>query len=360
MTAWLRKNRLLVLMVVVPTILGIVYYSLIAPDIYVSESRFVVRSAQHSSQSGLSLLFANHSPDDANSIHDYIMSRDALRELDQQHSLRAAYVRRGADVFDSFPGLSWDKSFEELYRYYGKHVGVEIDPVSSISVLSVRAFTPRDAYDINSLLLDMSERLVNKLNERSRQDLIRFADDEVKLASDKAKEASLALLDYRSRKSVFQPDQQAQLQLLSVSKLQEELISTEAELAQVQKISPNNPQISALEGRADALRASIASEASKVTSASGSLSARAPDFERLTLESTFADKQLGVALAELEAARTEARQKQIYLERVVQPGLPDKAMQPRRIRSSITVFLLAVIVWAMTRLLIASVREHAD
>jgi capsular polysaccharide transport system permease protein len=332
----------------------------IAPDIYVSESRFVVRSAQQSSQSGLSMLFQNHSPDDANSIHDYIMSRDALRELDQQHSLRAAYARRGAAVFDSFPGLSWDRSFEELYRYYGKHVAVDIDPVSSISVLSVRAFTAKDAYEINSLLLDMSERLVNKLNERIRQDLISFADDEVKLASDKAKEASLALLDYRSKKSVFQPDQQATLQLASVSKLQEELISTEAEVAQVQKISPNNPQISALNSRAEALRASIASEASKVTSATGSLSARAPDFERITLESSFADKQLGVALAELEAARTEARQKQIYLERVVQPGFPDKATQPRRIRSSITVCLLAAIVWAMTQLLIASVREHAD
>ena len=360
MTVWRKGYGLFVLMVVVPTFLGIVYYSLIAPDIYVSESRFVIRSAQHGPQSGLSLLFQNRSPDDANSIHDYVMSRDALRELDQQHSLRAAYARRGADFFDSFPGLSWDKSFEELYRYYGKRVGVEIDPESSISVLRVQAFTPRDAYEINSLLLDMSERLVNKLNERSRQDLIRFADDEVKLASDKAKEASLALMDYRSRKSVFQPDQQATLQLASLSKLQEELISTEAELAQLQRISPNNPQISPLNSRADALRASIASEAAKVTSASGSLSARAPDFERLTLESTFADKQLGVALAELDAARTEARQKQIYLERVVQPGLPDKAMQPRRIRSSITVFLLAVIVWAMTRLLIASVREHAD
>jgi capsular polysaccharide transport system permease protein len=360
MTAWLRENPLFALIVIVPTILGVLYYSLIAPDIYVSESRFVIRSAQHSPQSGLSLLFQNHSQDEANSIHDYMLSRDALRELDRQHSLRTAYARRGADVFDSFPGLNWDRSFEQLYRYYGRHVSVEIDPVSSISVLNVSAFSAQDAYQINSLLLEMSERLVNKLNERSRQDLIRFADDEVKLASDKAKDASLALFDYRSRKSVFQPDQQAQLQLISVSKLQEELISTEAEIAQLQKISPNNPQISPLNSRAEALRASIASEASKVTSANNSLSARAPDFERLTLESTFADKQLGVALAELEAARTEARQKQVYLERVVQPGVPDKAMQPRRIRSSITVFLLALIVWAMTRLLIASVREHAD
>jgi capsular polysaccharide transport system permease protein len=360
MIAWLKKNPMFVLLVIVPTILGTIYYGLIASDIYTSESRFVVRSALQSSQTGLSLLFQNRSSDDANSVHDYILSRDAMRELDRRHPLRAAFARRGLDVLESFPGLNWDRSFEQLYRYYGRHVTVEIDPVSSISVLSVQAFSAQDAYEINSLLLDMSEQLVNRLNERSRQDLIRFADEEVKLASDKAKEASLALLDYRSRKSVFQPEQQATLQLASVSKLQEELVSTEAELAQLRKISPNNPQISALTSRTEALQNAIAAEASKVTSANGSLSARAPDFERLTLESTFADKQLGVALAELEAARTEARQKQIYLERVVQPGLSDKSLQPRRIRSSITVLLMSIILWAMMRLMIASVREHAD
>lgn len=360
MIAWLRKNPLFILIVVAPTVLGVAYYGLIATDIYTSESRFVIRSAQQSSQAGLSLLFQNRSTDDANAIHDYILSRDAMRELDHAHPLRSTFARRGADVLNSFPGLNWDHSFERLYRYYGNHVAVEIDPTSSISVLTVQAFSAQDAYEINRLLLDMSEQLVNRLNERSREDLIRFADEEVKLASAKARDASLALLDYRSKKSVFQPEQQATLQLTSVSKLQDELVSTEAQLAQLQKISPSNPQITALDGRADALRKAIVSEASKVTSASGSLSARSPDFERLTLESTFADKQLGVALAELETARTEARQKQIYLERVVQPGLPDKSLEPRRIRSSITVLLMSIILWAMLRLLIASVREHAD
>lgn len=224
----------------------------------------------------------------------------------------------------------------------------------------MKAYTAQDAYQINSQLLEMSERLVNTLNDRSRQDLIRFADNEVKLASEKAKEASLALLSYRSSQSVFAPDEQAALQLTGVARLQEQLISTEADLAQLGKLSPNNPQITALESRAESLRQSIATEAAKVTSAHGSFSARSPDFERLTLESAFADKQLGVALAELEAARSQAQQKQLYLERVVQPDIPDKAMEPRRTRSAFTVFMLGLIGWGVVRLLIASIREHAD
>jgi capsular polysaccharide transport system permease protein len=366
MNPWLRRHWLFVLMVVAPTLGAIVYYGLVASDVYVSESRFLVRSPQHQAPSGLvgeilqTTGLSPHSQDDTYSVRDYILSRDALKELDEKLHLRQSFSNREIDPIDRFPGLGWNRSFEKLYLYYGKHVGVEYDPVSSISVLTVRAFTATDAYRINESLLEMSERLVNTLNDRSRRDLISFADNEVKIASDKAKDASLALLTYRSTHEVFEPDKQAALQLEGVAKIEQELVTTEAEVAQLKKLSPDNPQIRALNSRAESLRAAIASEASKVTSARGSFSARAPDFERLALDVEFADKQLGVALASLESARAEALQKQLYLETLVQPNLPDKAMEPKRIRTMFTVFIMSLVGWAVASILIASVREHAD
>jgi capsular polysaccharide transport system permease protein len=366
MKTWLRRHFLFVLLVLAPTVGAILYYGLIASDVYVSESRFLVRSPQHQAPSGLvgqllqSTGLTPHSQDDTYSIRDYILSRDALKELDEKLGLRKSFSNPDVDLFDRFPGLGWSRSFEKFYLYYGKHVGVEYDPVSSISILTVRAFTAEDAYKISRSLLDMSERLVNTLNDRSRRDLISFADNEVKIASDKAKDASLALLSYRSSQAVFEPDKQAALQLEGVAKIQQELISTETELAQIKKLSPDNPQIGALTNRAATLRNAIISEASKVTSASGSFSARAPNFERLALDVEFADKQLGVALAELESARAEALQKQLYLETLVQPNLPDKAMEPKRFRSMTTFLIISLLGWAITSILIASVREHAD
>ncbi len=365
MASWLKKNVVLLLTVIVPTCVAIIYYGFIASDVFISESRFLVRSPQHPMQGGFvgELLQGSgisHSQDDAYSVHDYILSRDALRELDAKLGVRKAFTSNQVDPINRFPGLSWDKSFEEFYRYYGKHVGVEYDSASSISTLTVRAFTAQDSERINDQLLQMSERLVNTLNERSRQDLIRYAADEVKIATDKATAAALALFEYRSKHAVFEPDKQAAIQLESVAKIQEELISTEAQLAQVQKLSPNNPQIAGLESRADTLRHAIGMEAAKVTSAIGSFSAHAPDFERLTLETVFADKQLGVALADLETARSEAQRQQLYLERLIQPSLPDKAMEPRRVRSVLTVFLIGLIAWGVVSLLIAAIREHAD
>jgi capsular polysaccharide transport system permease protein len=366
MKTWLRRHFLFVLIVLLPTCCAVVYYGLIASDVYVSESRFLVRSPQHQAPSGLvgqllqSTGLTPHAQDDTYSVRDYILSRDALKELDQKLDMRKVYSNPDINLIDRFPGLWLNRSFERFYLYYGKHIGVEYDPVSSISILTVQAFTAADAYNINHALLDLSERLVNTLNDRSRRDLISFADNEVRIASDKAKDAAIALLTYRSSQAVFEPDKQAALQLEGVAKIQQELVATETALVQLKKLSPDNPQIGALTDRAAALRNAITSEASKVTSARGSFSARAPNFERLALDVEFADKQLGLALAGLESARAEALQKQLYLETLVQPSLPDKAMEPKRFRSMFTFLIISMVGWAIASILIASVREHAD
>ena len=72
------------------------------------------------------------------------------------------------------------------------------------------------------------------------------------------------------------------------------------------------------------------------------------------------DKQFASTLASLESARSEAERKQLYLERLVQPNLPDKALEPRRIRSIFMVFAVGLIAWGVVSLLVASVKEHTD
>lgn len=363
---WVRRNFVFLLTVVVPTAIAIVYYGLIASGVYISESRFVVRSPQKTPEaSGLlsNLLEGtgiSKSQDDTYLVHDFILSRDAVKELDAKIGIRKAFASHDVDWFDRFGRTSWSNSFEDFYLYYAKHVGVDYDTSSSITVLQVSAFTAENAQKINEELLEMSERLVNSLNDRSRQDLIQFAERDVALSEQKAQDASLALLAYRSKQAIFEPDKQASIQLEGVAKIQEELITTEAELAQLRKISPGNPQITGLESRAETLRAASRNETSKVTSGSASYSARAPEFERLALQLEFADKQLGVALAALESSRSEAARKQLYLERLVQPNLPDKAMEPRRARSIATVLLFGLLAWGVGSLVLAAIREHGE
>lgn len=359
-----RFNWIFLITVVVPTTIAVLYYGLIASDVYISESRFVVRSPQRQMQTGLSALLQgsgfSRSQDDTYSVHDFVLSRDALTELDQKLALRKAYTNPEVDFINRFPGLDWDDSFEAFHRYYRKHVSIDYDTASSITTLQVRAFTAETSKQTNDLLLTMGERLVNNLNDRSRQDLIKTAETEVATAEEKIKTAAAALAGFRNTQTVFDPDKQSALQLQGVAKLQEELLSTQAQLDQIKRVSPNNPQVGSLTSRVENLRSAIAAETSKVAGADGSLTSKSAMYERLALDKIFAEKQLAAALTALETARSEALRKQLYLERLVQPNLPDKAMEPRRIRSVLMVFVLGLVAWGVLSLLVASIKEHTD
>lgn len=359
-----RFNWIFLITVVIPTTIAVLYYGTIASDVYISESRFVVRSPQRQMQTGLSALLQgsgfSRSQDDTYSVHDFVLSRDALTELDQKLALRKAYTSPDVDFINRFPGLDWDDSFEAFHRYYRKHVNIDYDTASSITTLQVRAFTAETSKQTNDLLLKMGERLVNNLNDRSRQDLIKTAETEVATAEEKIKTAAAALAGFRNTQTVFDPDKQSALQLQGVAKLQEELLSTQAQLEQIKRVSPNNPQVGSLTSRVENLRKAISAETSKVAGSDGSLTSKSAAYERLALDKMFAEKQLAAALTALETARSEALRKQLYLERLVQPNLPDKAMEPRRIRSVLMVFVLGLVAWGVLSLLVASIKEHTD
>src|SRR5579863_1445236 len=97
MVTWLKRNIVLVLTVIAPTCVAILYYGFVASDVYISESRFLVRSPQHQAPAGVfgQLLQGSgltHSQDDTYSVHDYILSRDALRELDAKLGVHKAFT----------------------------------------------------------------------------------------------------------------------------------------------------------------------------------------------------------------------------------------------------------------------------
>lgn len=360
-----RLSPLFLLTVVVPTLTGIVYYGLIASDVYVSEARFVVRSPERQQQSSLfsALLQGtgfSRAQDDTYAVHDFILSRDALTELNKSDYVVHAFSSSKADFFNKFPGIDRDRSFEALYKYFQRHVQVDYDTASSISTLQVRAYSADDARHIAESLLEMSEQLVNRLNERARRDLVGSAAREEAVAEQRAKNAAAALSRYRDTATVFDPERQSLLQLQQVTNLQSSLLESEAQLQQLRSLTPKNPQIPALETRVKSLRDAIGQNVASVSNGKSSLSGKASQYAMLQVEQSFAERQLASAMAALENARNEANRKQLYLERLVQPNYPDIAIEPKRLRSVAVVFVLGMIAWGILSLLLAGVREHHD
>jgi capsular polysaccharide transport system permease protein len=206
----------------------------------------------------------------------------------------------------------------------------------------------------------MSEATVNRLNSRGREDLVRFAQAEVDNAKARATATSLALAAYRNRSGIVDPDKQATAQMSMISKLQDSLIAAKTELAQLERYTPENPRVPVVNTQIGTIQAEIDRALGKVAGNRQSLANSAVQYERLTLENEFADKQLTAALASLEDARSETQRKQAYVERIVQPNLPDDPSEPRRLRGIIATFVLGLVAYGILRMLLAGVKEHAQ
>ncbi len=359
-----KIDPIFLITVAIPTVAAILYFGLIAADVYVSESRFVIRSPDKQTSSALGALLkapgVSVAGDEIYAVQEYVESRDALKALNHDGFVDRMIAGPGLDQFERFYSFGNQATFERKYRFFRRRVEVKNETASSIGILKVRAYSANDAFTMNKRLLDLGEALVNRLSNRSREDLIRFSQAEVAEARKEAERTALALAAFRNRSGLVDPEQQAGIQLQLISKLQDELISAKTQLLQLRAYTPDNPQIPVLKTRIDGLSTEIERETSKITGGGGSLASASVEYQRLVLESKFADRQLASAMTSLEGARNEARRKQVYLERIVQPDMPDEAVEPKRLRSIFSTLALGLVAWGVLSMLLAGLREHRD
>ena len=108
-----------------------------------------------------------------------------------------------------------------------------------------------------------------------------------------------------------------------------------------------------------ATRQQIDTQTSRAVGTGDGLASRLSEYENLLVEQEFATQLLTVANSSLEQARVEAEQQQYYLERVVEPNLPDAPILPNRLKSILAVIFASLCVYLVGWMLAVGIREHA-
>lgn len=363
-SAWLMKRRWFILFVIAPTLLVAVYYGLFAADVYVSEARFVIKSPDQKRPqlSSLANLIQttglSSGQEQANEILEFVRSRDALRELEKNAAFRNRYATQG-DALSRFPMPFQDDSFEDLYKYYGKMIDAHLDTESGTAILTVKAFTPDDAFAINRNLLELSEAMVNRLNARAQNNAVSEAQRQVDLAVERVKKARVALASYRNSQKLMDPAKQT----VGVIEITNTMIATraalQAQLDQMQRVAPGNPSIPALRNQIKAISAQIAAQDNRVVGSNQGIASKLGDYENLFVEQEFATESLNVANAALVQARNEAQRQQFYLVRIVDANKPDTPLLPHRLLSVIVCALVLTCLYFIGWMLIVGILEHA-
>jgi capsular polysaccharide transport system permease protein len=346
-----------------PTLIAGVYFFAIASDLYLSEVKFIVRGPSKGPGSAISAMLSGAGPmvtEDTFAVHQYLLSRDAVRRLEQEDNLRALLSRPEGDLLTRFPGIwFWRNDFESLYSTYGRFVSVEVDSSSAVSTLQVKAYRPEDAQLIASALLRFSEQLVNALNERARQDALSAFQREVDTTQQKITHSQAELTAYRIKQKMLDPKSASAGPLELLGQLSAQLTGAKAQLADASKNAPNSPQIPVIRTRIASLDKLMAEERAKITGDSDSVATILADYERLDLQKLLGEKTLVSAFTSLEAARLEAQRQQLFLETITQPNLADYPLYPKRAASFATIVASCLFAYGIVWLLVAGIREHA-
>ena len=252
----------------------------------------------------------------------------------------------------------FDTSFEQLYRYYTRMVGDDVDATTNISTLNVDAYTASDAQRVNQELLALSQRLVNQMNARANQDTVAFYQRQVQSAEARVQEAAESLARYRNSSRVFSPAPQANLQAQLVSKLQDQQLAAQLQLGQMEINAPDNPRLPLIKKGIADLAAQISAETAKVAGDSKSLASKTIQYNHLTLAQSFAEKELSAAITALEQARIQAQKQQLFIETIVHPNKPDEALRPKRLRGVLSVLVIGLMLWGVLEVVVGGIKEH--
>jgi capsular polysaccharide transport system permease protein len=363
---FLAARLLLLLCVVIPVLFTTIYEYCIAADIFMSEAHFLVRSrAMANGLNGLSetsslqpLSSMSQSNDLTNAVNDYMASRDLIQTLLRSNKLLELTSRREADFLSRFPRWGEAASVEALHRRFDEFVYPSFDSSTGISTLYTYAFRAEDARNIALAAFEHAEALINRLNNRQQQDSVAFAQKMVEDSREEVRKTEQRITDFRNNEGLFDPARQSADILTLIAKMSGDISKLKAELAEVNISSPGSPKVSSIKARIEALGRQIDEQRVLVAGGDNSLAPKLAIYERLLLEREMAVKAFAGSLSLLEEAVRDMDIQRLYLERVVEPNLPDYPLYPRRFRIVLIVFGFSLCLYWIAKVTGESVTKH--
>ncbi|MGV6816493.1 MAG: hypothetical protein ACWA44_04370 [Thiotrichales bacterium] len=359
----LNARSLLALLFLLPMTLAVVYWLFVASDLYESSASVVIQKSTGDVGAGSQLAsligVRGSSMQDALVVKEHILSHDMLEKADEALGLRAHYTAKNADPFSRFSAAG---SKEQFYEYFLKRLTVTYDEQSTIIDIKARAFDPEMAKSLVSFLIQESERYINQVSQKLALGQVEFASLELAKSRKRLGEASENVLAFQNKHGLVSPEGETRQISSIVSALESELAEKNARLKTLGTyLNPSASDIRLLRAQINALKDQIEKEREKITGASGEpLNQLSVAFQSLYSDLEFSKDSYGATLTALEAARLEAGHKLKYLVVVESPVEPDEARYPRRLYNLVTFSVVLLLLYWITQLGIATVKDHMD
>ncbi|WP_457108264.1 capsule biosynthesis protein [Methylobacterium sp. P5_C11] len=346
---------LFVVCFVLPTLGGAIYYGLIASDRYVTEARFAVRptvgttdkATPDSVGTNAGVIKATIAQETL-IAQEYIHSRPMVETIAAELPIREWY---GRDSIDMFSGFNPDKPVEKFLRYWKRRVDVDVESASGIMSLYVEAFDPDESLAITKAIMAETERMLNDLSMRSRQDALDVSARVLRAADEREAKASAALNDLRNREGVLDVIKSNTATIKSVSELRDSRTKLAVQLSVLQRdLGPQARSIIDLKQQINDLDANIAKVQQQLAGTAPTEKRRLSDaltrFEDLEHERENAEKYHRDVQLAYDRARIVAQQQVVALAPIVEPIKAGSSTEPRRVLMMSIVTAAAAVLFA--------------
>lgn len=356
------------MVVVIPLLLVLLYMWLVAEDQYASTAGFTVRQEEDSGASavlgGLAQLAGSNTSSDSNILYEFILSQALVQSIDDKVGLRAHY----SSYWSSDPvfALNPDATLEELEEYWQRIVRISYDQGAGLMDVRVLAYDPDKAQQIAQQIIFEGQQMINALNDQAREDAMRYAEVELDEAVARLKEAREALTSFRTRTTIVDPGADLQGRMGVMNGLQQQLASALIEFDLLrEQTNEDDPRITQIRRRIEAIRNRIAEERRAFTSDTTSNGVDGEDYptliaeyEGLVVDREFAEESYRASLAAVDVARAKASRQSRYLATYIQPTRAHSSEYPQRLTISALSGLFLLLVWSICALVYYSIRDR--
>jgi capsular polysaccharide transport system permease protein len=365
-TGKFKSWRLAIGLVLLPLALAAIYYGAFAIDRYVSSAQVVVRQDggnQAASVPGLATLLTGTNPasrEETLYLREYIVSMDMMLLLEERLHWVEQYAAQRSDIFF---WLNKDAEREDLLKYYQRMVSAHYDETTGLLRVEVQAFTPELSEQMLRTILEASEHFVNEVSHSIAREQMTFAKGELETARINYAERKTELLDFQNVNKVLDGANTAQSRATIIADLESQYTKEQAILTEMQfKLRPDSPQVKQQKQKVNAITQQLAKEKRLLVSSPGGsqLNVVASRFQQLTLDAGIAEESYKTAVAALDNARIEASKKIRTLVTVVSPNSPQLALYPERLYNLATILLGLLMLYGITRFILASIEDHRD
>jgi capsular polysaccharide transport system permease protein len=338
-----------------------------AVDQFASTVAFTVRSEDISSASDLlgglaPGLAGGGGSADSDILYEFIRSQALVQAIDADLDLRSYYSEHLArDPIFSFDP---DGTIEDLAAYWQRMVRISYDSSSGLMELRVLAFTPLEAREIADAIFVSSTNMINDLSAVAREDGTRYAREDLEVAVERLKQARENLTAFRIANEIVDPTADIAGQMGLLNLLQSQLVEALIEFdLLVSSTRDGDPRLEQARRRIEVIEDRIQAERRKFGVGGGdtqdeSYAETIAEFERLSVDSEFAQQGYAAALTTFDGARAEANRKSRYLAAYVEPTLAERSEFPNKPLLIGIMAIFSFLTWSIMSLIYYALRDR--